>query len=67
VLYRSVVQRQPDVSEEHTASTLSSDSRLLSGVLLGLLLDPGDDGRDMFLRNIGLSLNYTVWQPERPF
>jgi hypothetical protein len=40
VLYRSVVQSQFDVSEEHIASILSSSCRLLAGFLLGLLVGP---------------------------
>jgi hypothetical protein len=65
VMYRIVVHRQPDVSEEHIASILSSACSLLAGFSLGLLLGRGDAGV-MFLRNVGLSPNYTAWQPKRP-
>jgi hypothetical protein len=34
-------------------------------ILLGSLFDP-EEGGDMFLRNIGLSHNYTAFEPRRP-
>jgi hypothetical protein len=36
------------------------------GFLLGLLFDP-EEGDDIFLRNVSLSLKYTALRPRRPY
>jgi hypothetical protein len=36
-----------------------------AGFLLGLIFKP-EDGGDMFFRNVGLSPNYTAFQPMEP-
>jgi hypothetical protein len=65
-----VVRGQPDVSEEHVASSSGSKPRFSlppasAGFLLGLLFGH-DDGGGMFLQNDGLSPDYMALQPIIP-
>jgi hypothetical protein len=52
-----------DEGNSHIGSEFPPVSPPLS---LGVLFDP-EDGRDTFVRNVGLSSNYTALQPIRPF
>jgi hypothetical protein len=55
-LQRRVVLRYPDVSEEHTSSIITVEE--------GTIQKPAEAGSkfsDMFLRNVRLSSNYTVF------
>jgi hypothetical protein len=62
-----------DVSEAHIAPNFKVKEQTMQELMLpsasacfslGLLVDP-EDGGDIFLRNVGLSPNYTVLQPKR--
>jgi hypothetical protein len=58
-------------SEEHIAVTTKVEEQAIqetsmkqkTGTLRDLLFNPEDRG-NMFLRNVGLSLNYTVFLPD---